>query len=227
MLPGDDRLIAALPDTVSQRDQAYHRLRRLLILQKIPVSKRLCEPEWADRLGVNRVALREAFARLEAEGLIEKGPKTGYFVPNFTSEDTREILEVRIMLETGAIERMCRMRLNRPRRLRPMRDACDQLDQLIRDSYALGVAEADQRFHTALVEAADSKRLSIIYKRAPLPLVQPQVVSREIWAATTRRTLKDHRAILSAIRDGHAHKAQRLLCTHLAERALTPLCTAG
>ncbi|MBI4581015.1 MAG: GntR family transcriptional regulator, partial [Planctomycetes bacterium] len=47
----------------SQRDQAYSRLRRLLILQQTPEGKRLREAEWAEKLGVNRTALREAFAR--------------------------------------------------------------------------------------------------------------------------------------------------------------------
>src|SRR5690606_42004878 len=50
----------------SQRDQAYHRIRRLLILQHVAEGERLREAHGADRLGVNRTALREAFARLEA-----------------------------------------------------------------------------------------------------------------------------------------------------------------
>ncbi len=69
------------PINGSLREQAYHRLRRLLILQQIPEGQRLRETEWAERLGVNRTALREAFARLEAEGFIELGAKTGYFIP--------------------------------------------------------------------------------------------------------------------------------------------------
>src|SRR3970040_6845 len=94
-----------------QRDQAYFRFRRLLILQQVSQGERLREADWADRLGVNRTALREAFARLEAEGLIEKGPKTGYFAPKLTPEDILEIVEVRVMLEGGAIERICRLKL--------------------------------------------------------------------------------------------------------------------
>ena len=71
----------------SLREQANNRLRRLLILEQIPEGQRLREAEWAERLNVNRTALREAFARLEAEGFIERGPKTGYFVPTLTNKD--------------------------------------------------------------------------------------------------------------------------------------------
>jgi DNA-binding GntR family transcriptional regulator len=209
--------------STSQRDQAYLRLKRLLILQQIPAGERLRESEWAEKLGVNRMALREAFARLEAEGLIEKGAKTGYFVPVLDEDDVLEILEVRIMLEGGAISRICRLGLNTPRHLKPMRDACDQLERLVREDYLLGVAEADRRYHEALIEASGSRRLAMLYHRAPLPIIVPSIVSGQQWAATVQRTLEEHRAILTSMMEGEVETAQRLLHTHLVERHLIPL----
>ena len=91
----------------SQRDQAYDGLHRLLILQQLNPGQRLREPEWARRLGVHRSALREAFARLAAEGLIERGPQTGYFVPSLGEADLLEINKVRIALECLAIDEIC------------------------------------------------------------------------------------------------------------------------
>src|SRR6186713_1785708 len=88
----------------SMRDLAYQGLRRLLVLQRIPAGERLREPQWAEELGVNRMALREAFARLEAEGLIEKGERTGYFVPVLTDGDLDEIKYARVVLECAAID---------------------------------------------------------------------------------------------------------------------------
>jgi DNA-binding GntR family transcriptional regulator len=208
----------------SQRDQAYHRLRRLLILQQTPEGKRLREAEWAEKLGVNRTALREAFARLEAEGLIEKGPITGYFVPELTREDILEIREVRIMLEGGAIDRICRLGLNTPKQLKTMRQACDQLERLLQEAYYLGVAEADRRFHEALIQAAGNRRLVMLYERAPLPIIPPEIVSGTEWMATVHRTLEEHRRILDNIIDNKKDVAQELLRTHLSERFLIPLC---
>jgi len=212
------------PNAGSQRDQAYHRLRRLLILQQTPEGKRLREAEWAEKLGVNRTALREAFARLEAEGLIEKGPITGYFVPELTGEDILEISEIRVMLEGGAIERICRLGLNTPRHLKSVRQACDQLERLLEEAYYLGVAEADRRYHEALIRTAGNKRLIMLYDRAPLPIIPPEVVSGREWDATVRRTLEEHRGILEAVLEGNKIRAQEMLRTHLSERFLIPLC---
>lgn len=208
----------------SQREQAYHRLRRLLILQQTPEGKRLRESEWAEKLGVNRTALREAFARLEAEGLIEKGQVTGYFVPALTQEDIIEISEVRAMLEGGAIERICRLGLNTPRGLKAVRQACEQLERLLNEAYFLGVAEADRRFHEELIQAAGNKRLVMLYDRAPLPIIPPEIVSGAEWVNTVRRTIDEHRAILEHLLAGEKSAAQEVLHTHLTERFLIPLC---
>src|SRR5688572_29272794 len=103
---------------VSQRDHAYAALKKLLILQQIPEGERLREPYWAEKLKVNRMALREAFARLEAEGIIERGDRTGYFVPVLSEEDLHEILRLRVLLETGAIELICESDTRRQKAVR-------------------------------------------------------------------------------------------------------------
>ncbi len=219
----DEPTLSTPEDLGQQRDQAYHRIRRLLILQQIPEGVRLREAEWAERLEVNRTALREAFARLEAEGLIEKGPKTGYFIPILTEKDIEEVIEVRLMLEGGAIERICQQGLNTPRHLRKMREACDQLERLVREEYLLGVAEADRRYHEVLIEAAGNRRLSLLYQRAPLPIIHPVILSGPQWKANVQMTLEEHRATLAAIIEGNVIGAQTLLRTHLKERSLIPL----
>lgn len=206
-----------------QRDQAYDRLRRLLMLQQIPEGERLRESEWATRLEVNRTALREAFARLEAEGVIRKGAKTGYFVPTLTESDINEVLEIRRVLESAAIERICRLNKNTPDHLRAMIDACDQLERLVKEDYVLGVAEADRRFHMALINIAGNSRLALLYQRAPLPIIYPEVISGEKWLARANLTLQEHRAILATILEGDAARAQAMLRTHLGERSVVPL----
>ena len=195
-------------------------MRRLLILQQVSEGERLREAEWAARLGVNRTALREAFARLAAEGTLEVRPRRGgYFVPKLTAEDVFEIMEIRIMLEGGAIQRICSMGLNNPEHLSSMRKACDDFEMLLREGYLLGVAEADRRFHESLVQAAGNKRLAMLYLRAPLPIVYPGMFSHEQWLARAARdTLHEHETLLKTILAGDVLEAQQLLRAHLTER---------
>lgn len=209
----------------AQRDDAYAKLRQLLILQKIREGERLREPVWAKRLGVNRVALREAFARLEAEGLIERGPKTGYFVPQLSETDVREILQVRTVLECAAVEQLGKRGVGSAKFLAPLEAACDQLAQLIEQGYLLGASEADRRFHDTLVQLSGNRRLAMIYARAPLPMLHSRIVATPQWEAECRHTLEDHRAIVEALRGGAFGRAQALLRRHLDGRYLLPLST--
>jgi len=213
----------ACTEQLSQREQAYQRLRRLLILQQIPQGKRLRETVWSSRLHVNRAALREAFARLEAEGFIDRGPKTGYFIPEITAEDLLEVIEVRMMLEGGAIQRIIQKGLNTRANVEPMGEACDQLERLLKEDYPLGVAEADRRYHEALIQAARNRRLTILYQRAPLPIIHPVLISASQWVARVEQTVCEHQTMIDAILEGDVSKAIEVLRVHLHERAFIPL----
>jgi len=209
--------------SASQRDQAYLSLQRLLILQKIPEGERLREPQWAAELGVNRTALREAFARLEAEGLIERGPATGYFVPRLTLSDIAEIMQLRIVLESLAIRVICGAKGALQKRLAPLKIACDQFERFTIDGYSLATIEADRRFHESLIEAAQMRRLSLLYYRAPLPVIHRQVTEENNWRQQCMRTLDEHRAIIRYLQARNASAAIRQIEVHLNRWPMIPM----
>jgi DNA-binding GntR family transcriptional regulator len=212
-------LLRGYSDDTSKREQAYYQLRRLLILQQIREGTRLREAEWTQRFNVNRSALREALARLEAEGLVEIGPKTGYFVPRLGPQDILDIRTVRFMLESGAIDIICELGLNNLRHLKPMKQACDQLERLVQDEYMLGAVEADWRFHEALILASENHRLAIAYRHSPMLIIHPEVLAGKEWEETMRRTVEEHRSILTALLDGQPTAAKDILRRHIKEYA--------
>jgi len=198
-----------------QRDAAYNQLRRHLILQQIPPGSRLAEVEWAARLGVNRTALREAFARLGSEGLIRRGEKTGYVVPVLTQKDELDILLVRLALEGCAIDIICATGLNTPANLERLSSACDLLAQLVDEEYHLSTVEADWRFHESLIEAARNEPLTIAYRHAPVPIVHAAIRGGPEWVKREERSIADHREALAAILRGDPDEAKRVLRRHL------------
>ena len=210
----------AATQSANQREQAYKALRRLLILQQVEPGQRLREPKWAERLQVHRSALREAFARLEAEGLIQRGARTGYFVPVLTPADLAEVMKLRLIFECLAIDEICaRTRSN----LAPLRQATDEFARFLEGGYSLGVLEADRRFHEALIDAAQMQRLSALYHRAPLPLIRGGTEDQMRWSEACVRTLGEHRQILTALSKRDADGAKRFLRSHLSRPTL-PVC---
>lgn len=207
--------------SASQREQAYNAIRRLLVLQQIEPGQRLREPKWAERLQVHRSALREAFARLEAEGLIDRGARTGYFVPEMTEADLAEVTKLRLTFECLAIDEICA----RPKpNLAPMTRATEEFARFMEGGYSLGVLEADRRFHEALIDAAQMRRLSALYHRAPLPLIHGDTENAQRWREACIRTMGEHRQILAALTARDAEEAKRVLRLHLTHRPMLPVC---
>jgi DNA-binding GntR family transcriptional regulator len=208
----------------NQREQAYLGLRRMLTLQQVPLGARLREPEWAQRLGVNRSALREAFARLEAEGWIERGGRTGYFVPRFDADDIAEIAKLRLTLECLAVDEICAAaRIDRAA-LDDMERACAEFATFVKSGYSLGAIEADRRFHEFLVNAPGLRRLADLYRRAPLPMIHQSTSEQSVWEQACTRTLAEHRAILAALRKRDAATAKDVLRRHLGNGPFLPIC---
>jgi DNA-binding GntR family transcriptional regulator len=206
---------------VKKRDTAYQELRRLLILQQLPSGSRLRETQWAARLGVNRMALREAFASLEAESLVERGEKGGYWVPVLTDNDIHEVMEVRCCLECLAIERI--VMDDQDAGLAPLRDTVEQLAYLIEGGFWLAITEVDHRFHKTLIELSGNQRLAAIYRRAPLPMIHDQLIGTDRWPVQCQRILSEHRAILEALQACDGKKAKAILAEHLNEKYLIPI----
>lgn len=69
--------------------------------------QRLIESELANQLGISRTPLREALRQLEIKGYVTKRNHAGYLVVYHASEDVRNILELREILEIAAIRMAC------------------------------------------------------------------------------------------------------------------------
>ena len=74
-------------------------LERAILEGRYRPGERLREVELANRLGVSRTPLREAFYALETRGLIQIQPRRGAFVKSVTIEEMEELLTVRVSLD--------------------------------------------------------------------------------------------------------------------------------
>jgi DNA-binding GntR family transcriptional regulator len=163
-----------------------------------------------EQLSVSRTAVREAFARLEAEGLIEHGPKVGYAACSLSAEDRLEIMEVRLALESAAIDRIC-TRGGDIEGLDRLRSICDMHAHFIDGGYMLGAIEADRRFHMSLIELAGNRRLTRLYQQAPLPM---EIGSN--WRISQGKVdVSEHRQLVETIAAGDADVGRALLRKHL------------
>ena len=83
-------------------DQAYAALRDSILDWSLPPGAVLAEVEQAARLGLSRTPLREALARLVADGLVEPLGGRGLVVSAISADNVTELFELRVALEQQA-----------------------------------------------------------------------------------------------------------------------------
>lgn len=89
----------------SLTEGAYALLRRSLLSGKIGPGERLKVGELVARYGVSQGAIREALARLTADGLIETEPQRGFRAKSISAEELRDLTTVRINVESECLRR--------------------------------------------------------------------------------------------------------------------------
>ena len=71
----------------------------------IPPGARLSTRSIASALGVSAMPVREAMKRLDADGVVHSSAKSGFIVHELSAAEYREILEIRLRMETMLIRK--------------------------------------------------------------------------------------------------------------------------
>ncbi|MEA3348360.1 MAG: GntR family transcriptional regulator, partial [Pseudomonadota bacterium] len=81
------------------REKIVEVLREAIIRQKIRPGERITELEVAERFGISRTPIREAFRQLESEGFLTIIPRKGAVVSDIQEKDIRDFYEIKGVLE--------------------------------------------------------------------------------------------------------------------------------
>lgn len=171
----------------------------------------LTELDVAKAAGASRTPVREAFMRLESEGLIERIPRRGAFVPPLSDAEIRAVMEARRMIEVWSVERIIADGLD---------FAVEDLENLIREqatvwSDPLTFVELDREFHSRIVAASGNSVVDHFYgelRDRQLRMGVYAVSSTEDRAA---RVVEEHRQILNSLRTGDLSSARAATGNHL------------
>lgn len=170
----------------------------------------ISEGDVADRLGLSRTPVREAFLLLESEGLLRLYPKRGALVVPVSATEVMDVMETREVVECFAIERAARVGAE----LRDQLDTAIETQQALIDKgdYA-DFVEADREFHRLFVVTGGNPILVQLYDS--LRDRQARMGLAAIATIDGRPTIDEHRALADAVASGHGGLAVELLKRHL------------
>ncbi len=209
---------------VSVVDMAVERIRQKIMRGQLAPGQRLIEPDLAEQMNVSRTALREAFRRLAAEGLVELALYKGATVRRLSKKDVLEAFLIRELLE-GLVVRLATPVIAGDQGLKKtLLEIRDELRRTVKspdggESYGL----ANNRLHHFLIDAAGSAQLERLVAQMQLPIYR--IIYARMLAESTRiRSLAEHERIIDAILENDAQKAEMAMRAHVhasAESLLT------
>ncbi|HEY2020938.1 GntR family transcriptional regulator [Paraburkholderia sp.] len=188
-------------------DDVFHLLRDQIVSHQIAPGSRLREQELADEHAIPRAKVRDVLARLEQRGLVERIPNRGAIVVKLDVSQVFEFYEVREVLE-GLLVRLATEKTD-PAEWQDLVDLFagpmqTYVDSCNYEAFLTGYALFRQRILDAASNPVLSAMIDGIYEKT-------QAVIRRVIILPGRaeQGLKEHRAVLEAMRRGDAQEAER------------------
>lgn len=199
------------PAVVNLATLVYERVKQDIFDFRLLPGDRFTESEIAERTQASRTPVREALYRLERDGYLEVMFRAGWRVRPFDFRQFEELYDLRIVLETTAVRRLCEADV------RPELDALRRIwtvpaDE--RETEMREVARLDEAFHAALVGSAGNREMSRVHAEVTERI---RIIRRLDFTKAPRieATYAEHAKILRAIQQRRADQAVLLLRTHV------------
>ena len=197
MAAKEDTLAARIGTTLAER----------IISGAIAAGARLRQDHIAEEFGASHVPVREAFRRLEAQGLVVSEPRRGVRVAGFTLNDVREVAEMRAALEVLALRNAA------PHLTKAILDQAEEANVACDKARNVEAwEEANRTFHRLIIAPCAMPRL--LKSIDDLHTASARFLFsgwRAEWEAPTDRA---HSAILAALRAGQIDTAAAVLARH-------------
>lgn len=196
--------------TVSTVEAICQALEEDIFQLRFPPGAKITENDMVTRYGASRNTIREAIAYLLSNGLLVKIANKGVYVKQITQDDVQELFHLRQLLETEALRRIHTCGIF-PGELTGYADELAGIDaEKNWDTYV----KADCKFHTLLVAAAGSARLSRLYETIATEVKLCIYLSRNYVPLRNENT-QQHQRILEAMEAGELDRAIGLLADHM------------
>jgi DNA-binding GntR family transcriptional regulator len=202
------RLKTRKTNNSSLSDQAYHLVKQQILSNRLPGGYHVLEEELALRLKMSRTPLREALVRLQNEGLLQLIPRHGLRIVPLSIDDVQEIYQVLACLETTAAELLAAKKPN-GKEVALLQAAVDQMRAALTEDDLNSWAEADERFHRALVDQCGNTRLANAARTFLDQSQRVRIVTLRLRERPVRST-QYHAELVDAIRAGNGKLARKV-----------------
>ncbi|MEK9765038.1 MAG: GntR family transcriptional regulator [Thalassolituus sp.] len=190
----------------------YQRLKQDIFDFQLLPGDRFSETAIAQKMQASRTPVREALYRLERDGYVQVHFRSGWQVRPFDFQYFEDLYDIRTLLESECVRRLCASDDREDRLAGLMTLWCCKDEQ--RESNSSVVAFLDEEFHFSLVESSGNKEMVRIHRDVCERL---RIIRRLDFTQAGRIgiTYDEHRQILQLIMDSRCEEAISALSEHV------------
>ena len=204
----------ALLQSSSLTNVVQQEIERAILQGEYEPGSKLIEATLAQKMGVSRGPVREAFRMLEEAGLVRNEKNRGVFVRDIPIDEAVEIFDLR-----AAMDELVGRKLAKditPAQLKEVKGLVDSMEKAVKAEDAYNYHLLNLRFHDRLVEMAGNSKLTAIYRK----LIKELSLFRRLnladgWLLPI--SASEHRQIIKAIASGDPEAAGKAMFAHVMD----------
>ena len=199
----------------SLTESVFDEIRGRIVTGQVELGSLLSEARFAKDLGVSRTPVREAFNRLEMEGLVKTEPQRGTYVFTLSKEELAKLCDARVCLEIAALK--FAFASNATQLEEKLGNCIATMESCRASGDDAAYLMEDTRFHQYLLDCCDNRFLSDAYNTiaAKMAALRNRLGNHPDHMA---KSFAEHRKILEAIRDRDLPRAQDVLERHIGRK---------
>jgi DNA-binding GntR family transcriptional regulator len=193
-------------------ERIYGRVRDRILSDDFPVDAAIRQDALAAELGVSKIPLREAMARLEQDGLLFSQANRGFFVRPLSPGEAEEVYALRLKIEPEAVGLAAQAANSADREA--ARRALEALDAAAAADKSQ-VGRLNREFHLSLVRP--SKRPLTVQMVERLNIISERYVRKHLEpAGRDDRAHQEHTAMYDLWAGGQADEVAAMMHAHIA-----------
>lgn len=203
------------PKRPNSVEVAYQHIRAAVLSNDYPPGSRIKEETLAESIGVSRTPIREALRRLHSEGVVRMIPNRGAYVMSFSDEDIEELFGLRAHLDAYCAG-VAALKITEAQieHLISILEEMEEVAATMAPGWMDRLAFLDRDLHQGVLDSTDNEALiSVVGAIRDIPVV---LKTFDLYSDDQiRRSLRQHREIVDALRAGNQGWAASISRAHV------------
>lgn len=201
------RLRVQIDNHMTLREKIVETVRQAIINGHLPPGTRVAEPELADKFGISRTPIREAFRQLESEGFITVVPRKGAVVASFSEKDISDFYDIKMVLEGYAAR--CAARRLTEKDIARMEAVNRQMETAAAKKDIRKVFSLHNEFHDVFLAASGNEKLKALVDNMVMQFQRFRILLS--MPGRIEGSIRQHWEIIEAFRKKNAALAASLV----------------